>query len=98
MRLIEGGLQLLQLLFREDGAVSPFPLRGWRRVMMVVVMQAVVMVAWAARNRYTHGGGRRSSCTDRCSGVCHVAGRGVEVWIGHGCEQDSLYKVKTLVT
>jgi hypothetical protein len=30
--------------------------------------------------------------------VCHVAGRGVEVWIGHGCEQDSLYKVKTLVT
>ena len=97
MRLIEGGLQLLQLLFREDGTVTPFPLRGWRRVVMVVVMQAVVMMAWSARHRYTHGGGRCSSCTYRCSGVSHVACRGVEVWVGHGCEQDSVYKIKTQV-
>jgi hypothetical protein len=47
MRLIEGGLQLLQLFFRENGAVSPFPLRRWRRV-VVVVMQAVVVMARSA--------------------------------------------------
>jgi hypothetical protein len=66
-------------------------------MVMVVVMQAVVMMAWSARHRYTHGGGRCSSCTDCCGGVCHVASRWVEVWIGHGCEQDSVYKIKTLV-
>ena len=97
MRLIEGRLQLLQLLFREDGTVSPFPLWGWRRVVMVVVVQAVVMVARSVRHRHTHGGGRCSSCTYSCGGMRHVASRGVEVWVGHGCEQDSVYKIKTWV-